>query len=334
MPTGAAAADPSPDAAEPPRGSVGVRHRLSEGRRLAGIAYRDPEHIATRLALHGSERLGESSLEWASRVRRERPDVPRGVIAEELRIQTAQVARIDGAVSGTPFLIALVPGYLAYLWQEAVMERRLAALYGSDPRDLETSANILVLRGVHPTVDAARSALIAVRETPVPDKPATRRPLRVWVRGGYMLLIFGGFVSAPSDAADKGGPWRMKAVVGFLVGAAIWAITWILPVSFMIAMAWACESHARSLGHRTMLFYGGESAIADAASGGAGEDRGRTRRAVLRAALLALSIAVPIGFVAYADHIRQTTGINWLGAIGALVAASVVIATTIIARRR
>ena len=52
------------------------------------------------------------------------------------------------------------------------------------------------------------------------------------------------------------------------------------------------------------------------------------------ARLLALSIAVPIGFVAYADHVRQTTGINWLGALGALVAASLVIATTVFARRR
>ena len=329
-----AAVAASPDGAEPPQGSGGIRHRLAEGRRLVGIAYRDPEHVSARLTLYGSERLGEQSLEWASRVQGERPDVPRAVIAEELRIQTAQVARIDGAVSGTPFLIALAPGYLAYLWQEGVMERRIAALYGSDPRELDTSASILVLRGVHPTVDAARAALIDVRDTPVPEKPAERRPLRVWVRSIYALLIFGGFLGAPSEEEDKGSPWRMKAVVGFLIGGAIWAITWILPVSFMIAMAWGCESHARSLGHRTMTFYGGEGAIAEAASATAGEDHGRTRRDVLRAALLALSIAVPIAFIAYADHVRQTTGINWLGALGALVAASVVIATTVIARRR
>ena len=317
-----------------PSGSI--RRTLSEGRRLAGIAYRDPEHVAARLTLYGSDRLGEPSLEWAGRVQAERPAVPRGVIAEELRIQTAQVARIDGAVAGTPFLIALIPGYLAYLWQEGVMERRIAALYDSDPRDIETSAKILLLRGVHPTVDAARTALIEVRDAPLPEKPAERRPLRVWVRSIYMLLVFGGFLSAPSEEEDKGSPWRMKAVVGFLAGGVIWVITWVLPVSFMIAMAWGCESHARSLGHRTMTFYGGESAIAEAAgaAGGDGEDRGRTRRDVLRGALLALSIAVPIGFIAYADHVRQTTGINWLGALGALVAASMVIATTVFARRR
>ena len=72
------------------------------------------------------------------------------MIAEELRTQTAQVARIDGAVSGTPFLIALIPGYLSYLREEGRMVLRTAALYGRDPRELETSAEVLVLRGVHP----------------------------------------------------------------------------------------------------------------------------------------------------------------------------------------
>ena len=86
-----------------------------------------------------------------------------------------------------------------------------------------------------------------------------------------------------------------------------------------------------------MIFYGGE--VGDRARrrsppARSGEDRGRTRRDMLRAALLALSVAVPIGFVAYADHVRQSTGINWLGALGALVAASLVIATTVIASRR
>jgi hypothetical protein len=322
------------DGAEPEPASGRVRHTLAGWWRLVRIAYRDPEHVPARLTLSGAERLGEPSLEWAGRVLQERPDVPRGVVAEELRIQAAQVARIDGAIAGTPFLIALVPGYLGYLWQEGVMERRIAALYGHDPGDLETSAKTLVLRGVHPTVDEARTALQEVRDAPHPAKPTTRRPLRVWVRSIYALLIFGGFVSAPSPEEDKGSPWRMKAVVGSLIGVTIWVITWVLPVTFMIAMAWACESHARSLGHRTMSFYGGEAAIAEAASAAADRSEGRTRRDVLRGALLALSILLPIGFIAYANHVRQTTGINWLGALGALVAASLVIATSVIASRR
>ncbi len=312
-----------------------IRSRLSNGRRLARIAYRDPEHVAERLALFGSQQLADPSLEWARRVREERPDAPRGEIAEEVRIQTAQVARIDGAVAGTPFLIALVPGYLAYLWQEGVMERRMAALWGRDPGSVETAARTLVLRGVHPTVDAAREALGKVSDTPMPEKPTSRRMLRTWVRSIYVLLIFGGFVSAPTDEGERYAHWRLKAALGFVGGCLIWVITWVFPVSFMIAMAWACESHARSLGHRTMSFYGGESALAEAASAGDDdEDGGRTKRDLVRAGLLALSVAVPIAFVAYADHVRQSTGINWQGALGALVAVSLVIAMTVIARRR
>ena len=339
--------DPPPEPSGPPapEGSASpeaalrqerVGGRLSAGRRLARIAYRDPEHVAERLTLYGSQQVGEDSLAWAQGVQEERPDVPRGVIAEEVRIQTAQVARIDGAVSGTPFLIALVPGYLAYLWQEGVMERRIAALYGRDPRTLDTCAQILVLRGVHPTVDVASTELLKVRDAPLPEKPTARRPLRTWVRSIYVLLIFGGFLSASSDEGKKSGHWRLKAAVGVLIGGAIWVITWVLPVSFMIAMAWGCESHARSLGRRTLSFYGGESAGAEAAAGAGDTDEngGRTKRELVRGALLALSIVVPIAFVAYADHVRQSTGINWLGAVGALVAASLVIATTVIARRR
>ncbi|MGB0091974.1 MAG: hypothetical protein WBP81_05515 [Solirubrobacteraceae bacterium] len=246
------------------------------------------------------------------------------------------MARIDGAISGTPFLIALIPGYLSYLREEGRMVLRTAALYGRDPRALETSAEVLSLRGVHPTVDAARAALEKVRDVPLPDKPVDRRSVRTWVRSVYVLLIFGGFLSAPSDVRDETAhPW-LKASVGFLIGAAIWVTTWVLPATFMVAMAWGCETHARQLGRRALLFYDGDADGAQAAIAAAKErqDRGHGTREILRATLLVLSIAVPIGFVAYADHVRQSTGINWLGALGALVAVSLVLAASVVANRR
>jgi hypothetical protein len=318
------------------RGRGRIARVFAGWRALAQIAYRDPEHVAERLALYGARNLADPSLDWAQRVRERRPQVPRAVIAEELRTQTAQVARIDGAVSGTPFLIALVPGYLAYLWEEGRMTLRTAALYGHDPRALETTAEVLVLRGVHPTVDAARAALEKVRDVPLPAKPAARRPLRSWVRSVHLLLIFGGFLSAPSDARATSSHAWLKASVGFLFAATIWVTTWVLPVTFMIAMAWGCETHARQLGRRALFFYEGDAESAQAAIAAAKrrQDRGHGKREVLRATALALSIAIPIGFVAYADHVRQSTGINWLGALGALVALSLVIAASCLASRR
>ena len=54
-------------------------------------------------------------------------------------------------------------------------------------------ARLLALRGVHPTVEAARGALLEVLALPLPEKPAKRRSLRTWYRSIYVLLIFGGF---------------------------------------------------------------------------------------------------------------------------------------------
>ena len=85
---------------------------FSRSRELWRVVYRDPEHVSERLTLYTAERLGGPSREWAESVRRARPDTAAAKIADELRTQSAHVARIDGAISGTPFFVALVPGYL------------------------------------------------------------------------------------------------------------------------------------------------------------------------------------------------------------------------------
>ena len=300
------------------------------------VAYRDPEHVAERIALNSTHSLGEPSLEWAQRVREERAGVPRAVIAEQLRTDSAKVAAVDGAVAGTPFLIALIPGYLLYLRQNARMLLRTAALYDRDPRDLESAAEMLALRGVHPTVDDARSALLPVRDAPMPEKPTARRPWRTWVRAVYVVLIYGGFLSAPSDKGKESAhPW-VKTAIGGLFGLTVWVITWVFPLSFMIAMAWGCDSNARSLGRRALIFYDGEPDSAQAAIAAAKQQRdpGQNKRRIVRTILLVLSIAIPIAFIAFVDQERQSTGITPLTAVGGLVALSLVIAIAVIATRR
>src|SRR5262249_5934290 len=150
---------------------------------------------------------------------------------ERLRGQSAHVARLDGAIAGTPFFIALVPGYLAYLQQEARMTLRIAALYGRDPADLRTTAEILALRGVHPDAEIAESALTEVLESGAPPQITNRRPMRVWVRSVYLLLVFGGFLGAPDREAEREQPphSRLRAVIGFILGGAVWLSTWVFP---------------------------------------------------------------------------------------------------------
>jgi hypothetical protein len=300
------------------------------------IVYRDPEHVAERMTLYAADRLRDASSEWARTVRGARPDTPRAHLAEELRIQSAQIARIDGAISGTPFFLALVPGYLSYLWQEMRMTLRTAALYDRDPGQLETAAEMLALRGVHPDVETAQAALVTVRDSGTPGRPTGRRSLRTWVHSVYLLLVFGGFMS-PSAAEPRTGAWdRVRAVLSVVVGGVIWATTWILPVTFMIVMAWGCETHTRQLGRRALVFYDGEEASVDAAIALADQrrDRGHDRRAILRGVAVFLSVVIPIAFIALVIRYRNTVGINWLVALGSLVALSLVIATAVVSSRR
>src|SRR4051812_42862145 len=98
-------------------------------RAFVRLVYRDPEHIAERMTLYATQRLAEPSREWAQRTLKANPDKSRVKIADDLRAQSANVARVDGAMAGTPFFIALVPGYVAFLWQEGRMVLRTAALY-------------------------------------------------------------------------------------------------------------------------------------------------------------------------------------------------------------
>lgn len=314
-----------------------VRRMFAGSRELTRIVYRDPEHVSERLTLYTVARLADPSEEWAKSVRSTRPDTPPAEIVEELRLQTAQIARIDGAISGTPSLIALVPGYLTYLYQEMRMTLRTATLYGRDPQELRTAGEMLALRGVHPSVDQAEAALIAVQNKPMPDRPTHRRSLRTWVHSAYLLLVFGGFMS-PSTAEPLKRPVldRIRAVLSFLVAAVIWVMTWVVPFTFMIMMAWGCETHARQLGRRALVFYDGEAASVNAAIALAARrhDRGHSKRAVLRAGALFLSVAIPLAFVALVNHYRDTVGFNWLVALGSLVALSLVIATAVIASRR
>jgi len=289
--------------------------------------------VPERLALLAVHRLGEPSRRWARDALVDGADP--GAVATKLRHQAGRVARVDGAISGTPFFLALVPGYLGYLWQEAMMVLRTAALYGHDPRALSAGAEMLALRGIHPTVEAAQAAIEHVDATPLPDKPEQRRPIRYWVSSIRMVLVFGGFLSPPSSRDMNRSHAKLRAVLGLILGAAAWVLTWVFPVTFMVLMAWSCERDARRMGWKALAFYGGEAATSEAAIAAARSqhEEGHRRLKLLRAGALTLSIVLPIAFIAAAVHVRNTRGVNGFSAAGALVALSLVVAITVILNR-
>ena len=219
------------------------------------------------------------------------------------------------------------------------MGLRTAALYGRDPATLRTTAEMLALRGVHPHPREAAAALEAVRDAPPPDKPDRRRPLRVWVRSVSALLIFGGFMSPPSheDEAARGrAPQAQGRRAAWRIGGGDLADHLGLPDHLHDRHGLGLREPHPPARPRVLLFYDGEADDARDAIKAAKERKRQGPQAPSQHSdrALRLSIALPLGFIGVADYYRQRTGVNWIGALGGLVALSLVIATAVVASRR
>jgi hypothetical protein len=214
------------------------------------------------------------------------------------------------------------------------MNLRLAALFGRDPCDLRTSAELLALRGVHPTVEAAEAELIAVRDTERPSRPGRRRPLRVWVHSIRRLLVFGGFLSPPKRERPHGFLAWARTVGTVLIGVAGRVITSVLLLTLMALMAWGCESHTRQLSRQAMALYATRNPSSTGPITAARAWIGGGARQIFSGLAVTVSILVPIGFLIYAVHVRDTAGLNWQSGLGALVAVSLVIAMAVRGSRR
>jgi len=310
-----------------------VRAAMSVPRELIRIVYRDPEHLCERMTLLASQRLAAPAREWVQRTREAQPHTDVREIADRLGVQSARIARIEGAVAGTPFYVALVPGYINYLWQEMRMTLRLAALYGRDPAALSTAAEALSLRGVYPSVQAAEVGLLAVQAASLPPKPSRRRPLRVWIDSVRRLLVFGGFLSPPSGRHHPNLLSRWRDALGLIAGAAVWVITWFFPATFIAAMAWGCHTHARRLFRAAADYYAGETTPPKTPRLRVPQWRHHSKRELAHSAALSLSILIPIGFLVYATRVRDHVAFNAISGLGLLVAISLVVAASLYGRR-
>ncbi|MFZ0091009.1 MAG: hypothetical protein WAL63_15995 [Solirubrobacteraceae bacterium] len=311
-----------------------VRAAAAVPRELIRIVYRDPEHVCERMTLFASDRLAEPTREWVQQTLEADPEADLGEIVAALGVQSARIARIEGAVAGTPFYLALVPGYMNYLWQEIRMTLRLATLYGRDPAALPTAAEVLSLRGVYPSTQAAQAGLLAVQAAHLPAKPTQRRSLRLWIGSGRRLLVFGGFLSPPRGVPRHGWLSWVRDAVGLVATVGIWVVTWIFPATFMIAMAWGCHTHARRLFRTAVEYYSGETTPPRTARERANDLGHHSKREVAHGAALSVSILLPIGFLVYATRVRDRVGLNPISALGLLVAVSLVLAASVYGRHR
>ena len=121
----------------------------------------------------------------------------------------------------------------------------------------------------------------------------------------------------------------------FVVAGLIWALTWILPVTFMIMMSWACESDARRFGQRVTSRYADDGEdIAIAMASADRKARGNRALTVARGALVMLSVAIPLAFiVATVAGGKGPLGVNVPEAVGAVIALALIIGVSTAAVR-
>lgn len=274
----------------------------------------DPEHFAERAMLLATSRLAGPSSDWAAAV-----EDPAGAEAQLLG-DSVRIARVNGAVSGTPFLLALVPAYVAVLWQQARMTMRIAALHGRDPRDPAMAAELLALRGVYPSTASASAGLAALECEP-PGRDG-RRPVRTWYALARRVLILAGFLEPPEPGRRTGG---LRRIASGVAGGLIWIGTWVFPVTFMVLMSWSCERATRKLAARATEFY---------ASAPHTPVSGRPRQTVARMALMFLGVTLPLGLLAAAVYAGEHGArILWLSGAASITGLALAIGLAVAGRR-
>jgi hypothetical protein len=78
--------------------------------------------------------------------------------------------------------------------------------------------------------------------------------MRVWIQS-RRVLVFGGFLGAADAKPRKGIRAFARDAFGLAIAGGVWVVTWIFPVTFMIAMGWSCETHTRRLFDRSLAQY-------------------------------------------------------------------------------
>jgi len=296
-------------------------------RELLHTLRQHPRDLPERLVVLAVGRQGEPAKAWADK-RLAAGAEPR-VESDRLRRSTLVVSRVDGAVAGTPFFVALVPAYVTFLWAQVRMVLRIAALHGRDPSDPRIGAEVLALRGVYLSVDDAQAALDRIGDAP----PDTGRRDRVaaWVDMVRRILVLAAFTSG-SNPDEHPARWRQAAT--FIAAGGIWIVTCILPLTFMVLMAWSCETSTRQLGALALEFYSGQAVET---RGGFQRphlppDAHRSRRRLVRWSLLVASIALPVALLA-ASVVQGDALPNTARAVAGLVGLALVIVLAVLLRR-
>lgn len=297
-------------------------------RALFRLVGRHPAHMPEYLVLFSVARQGPEIRAWVQRHGAVPGSPEYEELLDKLRRESVGFARLNGALAGTPLFISLVPAFLTVLSEQARMALRIAALNGKDPGAPERAAELLVITGVYPSVHQAAAGLkgLSIKEPDREKGPRSRTPVSAWGVLVKQVLTLTGLIES---SRGKPKPSRARQILDTVISIAAWAITWVIPVLFMLIMAWDCEKRTREVFDRALATYGEPGA-----KGAWHEAMKKWRRQrPLRYLLVLLAVAVPFGVIGYAAE-TGASGTSWIRILAALLGLTVTLTLAAIAKRR
>ncbi len=141
----------------------------------------DPGHGPELVAQAAMAHYPPAARAWADRLRRTYPFATPDGLARLAARDHIRLARAAGAATVLGGPLGPLTGTAAVLAVQGRLVAHIAAAYEVEPR----AADLLVLTGVHPSVEAAEAALAAA------EKPGA--PTTLWRAGVPLLRMLGGW---------------------------------------------------------------------------------------------------------------------------------------------
>jgi hypothetical protein len=211
--------------------------------RLLDDLRQDPRHAAEIGLLYTFAVLKPRLEVNSAALKEQRADLPSGHVGMSVAKRSISRARLDGAMTGTSFLLATPLGLLSIWLNQVTLVVGIAASAGLDPADPLRVAEFLVVSGLYDTVDEAASVLSAI---PYPREVSAKRGLWTAVAG----------LAAQVPALLGLGIRRVRSMgIREAVTLAAMGIGCILPIVGVPVFAFSSGRETRSLGLKAVQFY-------------------------------------------------------------------------------
>jgi len=219
---------------------------------LLRIAVRDPRHLPENLAGFSLRMLSPAVPAYVAELRRQNPEANARELERLIARQGLRETSREGGFVGGPFMVLVPVAFITALLAQIKMLLRMAAVTGHDPREPQRAAEILVILGVHRTLDQAVAAL---RATPPVDS-GTRAERSVVFAMADLIRRMAKLLGLVTPAAVTAVSWLVHLGRWLLLGLALLVGT-VAPLIWLPYLSMSYYRGTIELAERVSLFYSG-----------------------------------------------------------------------------